>query len=74
MYFDGGMEKIFLDSPDSDLSDSDSEPPPPRVMVRGGREGTVLVLKQREPLMALLSDGRLPLYVLNMAKNESLII
>lgn len=57
MYFDGGMEKI-------------SEP---RVMLRGGSEDTILELKQRELLIALLSNGKLPLYASTMANNESLI-
>jgi hypothetical protein len=57
MYFDGGMEKI-------------SEP---RFMLRGGREDTVLELKERELLIALLSIDKLPLYASIMSKNESLI-
>ena len=57
MYFDGGMEKI-------------SEP---RIMLRGGKEGTVLELKEREPSMALLSDSKVALYTPFMVKNESLM-
>ena len=45
----------------------------PRVMLREGREDTVLDWKVREPLIALLSDGTSPLYAFIMAKNESLI-
>ena len=57
MYFDGGMEKI-------------SEP---RIILRGGREGTILDLKEREPSIALLSDNKVALYAPIMAKNESLM-
>ena len=57
MYLDGGMEKI-------------SEP---RVILREGRLGTILELKQRKPLIALLSDSKVPLYASIIAKNESLI-
>ena len=45
----------------------------PRVILREGREDTVLDWKVREPLIALLSDGTSPLYAFIMAKNESLI-
>ena len=57
MYFDGGMEKT----------------PEPRVILRGGREDTVLELKEREPLIALLSNDIIPLYASLMSKSESLI-
>lgn len=57
MYLDGGMENI-------------SEP---RVILREGSEGTILELKAREPPIALLSNGKLPLYASFMAKNVSLL-
>jgi len=52
MYFDGGMEKI-------------SEP---KFILRGGKEDTILELKERELLMALLSNDILPLYASFMSK------
>ena len=56
MYLDGGMQKI-------------SEP---MVISREGREGTIFELKERQPLIALLSVGILPLYRRSISKNESL--
>ena len=45
----------------------------PRVILREGKEGTELVLKEREPLIALLSVDILPLHAFFMSKIVSLI-